>query len=182
MDQEPILISATQDEAASDHAPRASPASTASTLAIVPRSEGYALPRSAGRLGPYPASSQSHTSADLFAALRDLQASMRNMQAAQQRLQAGLSSLQHNMDDTHRHLLNLDRRLTQSREQADELDNSNFNAHVRITDTAADLRELGRTVQDLQDRRAQLSTNQVQLQRRIGHALHLTGSHLLNQQ
>ena len=87
MDQEPFLISATEDEAAPDHAPHASHASTASALAIVPISEGHALPRSAGRLGPYPASTQGPTTADLYAALHDLQASMHSMQAAQQRLQ-----------------------------------------------------------------------------------------------
>ena len=104
------------------------------------------------------------------------------MQASHKSLQAGMRELQHRMDDMQRHLSHLDRRVTQTREQADELDNSNFNAHVRITDTAAEMREIGRTVQNLQDRQAQLSTDQVQLQRRIGHALHLTGSHLLNQQ
>ena len=168
MDQEPILVSATQDEAAPDHTPHALHASTATTVAVVPLSEGHALPCCTGRLGPYPASMQGPTTADLFAALHDLQASMHSMQAAQQRMHTGIASLQHNMDDMHRHLITLDRRLTQTREQADELDNSNFNAHVRITDTAAQLRELGRTVQDLQDRHAQLSTNQVQLSVELG--------------
>ena len=124
----------------------------------------------------------SPTIADLFSALHDLQASMFTMQASHRGLHASFHDLQHQVEDMQRHLSHLDRRVTQHREQVDELDNSNNNAHVRITDTAADMRELGRTAQDLQDRHAQLNTNQVQLQRRIGHALQLTGTHLLNQQ
>ena len=185
--QEPILVSATQDEAL-EPAPRSLHASTAPTLAVVPLAESQALhhsssgPGTAARSGPYSNHTHGPTIADLFSALHDLQASMFTMQASHRGLQASLSDLQHRVEDMQRHLSHLDRRVTQHREQVDELDNSNFNAHVRITDTAADMRELGRTVQDLQDRHAQLNTNQVQLQRRIGHALHLTGAHLLNQQ
>ena len=179
---EPILVSATQDET-TEQTPRAS---TAPTLAIVPASASQAptLPVSGvpERSGPYQPITHSPTTADLFAALHDLQASMFTMQASYKTLQAGMQDLQHRMDDMQRHLSHIDRRVTQTKEQADELDNSNFNAHARITDTAANMREIGRSAQNLQDRQAQLSTDHVQLQRPIGHALHLTGSQLLNQQ
>ena len=106
---------------------------------------------------------------------------MHALQASQRTLLTGVNDLQHRVDEAQRHLSHIDRRVTQVREQADELDNSNFNAHVRITDTSADLREAQRSLQDVQDRQAQLRSDYVQLQRRIGHALQLTGTHLLNQ-